>query len=603
MRRYADPGRQPLIRRPDLPITTGAMRVSRLTGSIGSKLGGSFGLVVVLLLGLCALANWGLSQTTSVTHEIDRTVTPRLIAVDDLASAAGDMHFSQTRAVLDGTTETRDDFQADHATFAADLRRLDALSTSAADRAAMRKIHAAVGTADTVDAQMFGLLAAGHHARAVAVMNAQADTASDGIAEALGAYQKTIRASESHLAASADSTAATVRWSVILFALVEVAIASALAVILTRRISGGTRRILQAAEGISLGDLDQRVENTSRDEIGQTSRAFQDMVGYLQDMSDSVARVAQGDLTVTVVPKSDHDVLGAAVAEMVEALRGIIAQVSTAAADMSAASQELTATSGETSRAVDEITRAVQEVAEGAERQVHMVQTTRDLAAESATAAEQASTVATEGIGAAEQATDAMRVVKRSSAEVVEAIGELANRSDRIGGIVETITAIAGQTNLLALNAAIEAARAGEQGRGFAVVAEEVRKLAEESRRAAEEIATLVGEIQVETKRTVGVVTEGASKSDDGATIVAETRVAFGQIGVAVEDMSHRIERIAVASSEVATVAEESSAATQQVSASAEQTNAAVQQISASSQQLAATAQSLERLVAHFRLD
>src|SRR5690242_10761080 len=117
MRRYADPGRQPLIRRPNLPITTGAMRVSRLTGSIGSKLGGSFGLVVVLLLGLCALASWGLSQTTSVTHEIDRTVTPRLIAVDDLASAAGDMHFSQTRAVLDGSASARDDFQADHATF------------------------------------------------------------------------------------------------------------------------------------------------------------------------------------------------------------------------------------------------------------------------------------------------------------------------------------------------------------------------------------------------------------------------------------------------------------------------------------------------------
>jgi methyl-accepting chemotaxis protein len=467
----------------------------------------------------------------------------------------------------------------------------------------MRRIHEAVGTADAVDSQMFGLLTAGHHAQAVALMDARADAASDGIAEALGAYQKTIRASESHLATSADSTAATVRWAVILFALLEVAIASALAVVLTRRIAGGTRRILQAAEGISVGDLDQRVESTSRDEIGQTSRAFQDMVGYLQEMADSVTRVAQGDLTVTVAPKSDRDVLGAAVAEMVEALRGIIARVSGAASDMSAASQELTATSGETSRAVDEITRAVQAVAEGAERQVQMVQTTRDLASESATAAEQASNVAAEGIGAAEQATDAMGVVKRSSAEVVEAIGELATRSDRIGGIVETITAIAGQTNLLALNAAIEAARAGEQGRGFAVVAEEVRKLAEESRRAAEEIATLVDEIQVETKRTVGVVTEGASRSDDGATIVAEARVAFGQIGVAVEDMSHRIERIAVASSEVATVAEESSAATQQVSASAEQTNAAVQQISASSQQLAATAQSLERLVAHFRLD
>jgi methyl-accepting chemotaxis protein len=579
------------------------MRISHLTGSIGSKLGGSFGLVVVLLLGLCGLASWGLTQTTSVSHRIDRTVTPRLIAVDDLAAAAGDMHFSQTRAVLGGSAGARADFQSDHAAFAADLRALAALSTGAGDRAAMRKIDAAVAAADAVDARMFGLLAAGHPARAAALMNTRADAASDGIAEALGAYQKAIRGSESRLAASADSTATTVRWAVVLFALLEIAVASALAVVLTRRIAGSTRRILAAAQGIAVGDLDQCVESTSRDEIGQTSRAFQDMVGYLQEMADSVTRVAQGDLTVTVEPRSDQDVLGAAVAEMVEALRGIIAQVSAAAGDMSAASQELTATSGETSRAVDEITRAVQEVAVGAERQVQMVQTTRDLAAESATAAEQASNVAAEGIGAAEQATDAMGAVKRSSAEVVDAIGELAQRSDRIGGIVGTITAIAGQTNLLALNAAIEAARAGEQGRGFAVVAEEVRKLAEESRRAAEEIATLVGEIQVETKRTVGVVTEGASRSDDGATIVSETRVAFGQIGVAVEDMSHRIERIAVASSEVAAVAEQSSAATQQVSASAEQTNAAVQQISASSQQLAATAQSLERLVAHFRLD
>ena len=578
------------------------LSISRLTGSIGSKLGASFGLVVILLLGLCGLASWGLSQTTSVSRQIDRSVTPRLIAVDDVRASAADVHFSQTRAVFDGTKADVSDFQRDHATFEADLKKLDALATRPSDRAAIRKIDAAVARANAIDTNMFGLLAAGHHAQAIAVMNNQADDASDTIVEALSGYQSSLRADERHLADSADSTATTVRWAVILFALVEVAIATVLAVVLTRRIAGGTRRILRAAEGIALGDLDQDVESTSRDEIGETSRAFQRMVRYLQEMADSVSRVAQGDLTVTVEPKSEHDVLGAAVVEMLEALRAIISQVTTAATEMSAASQELTATSSETSRAVDEITRAVQEVAVGAERQVQMVQTTRDLAAESAGAAEQASSVANEGIGAAEQATDAMGVVKQSSAEVVEAIGELANRSDRIGGIVETITAIAGQTNLLALNAAIEAARAGEQGRGFAVVAEEVRKLAEESRRAAEQIAELVGEIQVETKRTVGVVTEGATRSDEGATIVAETRVAFGQIGVAVEDMSHRIERIAVASSEVATVAEQSSAATQQVSASAEQTNAAVQQISASSQQLAATAQSLERLVSHFRL-
>src|SRR5437899_1846351 len=79
-------------------------------------------------------------------------------------------------------------------------------------------------------------------------------------------------------------------------------------------------------------------------------------------------------------------------------------------------------------------------------------------------------------------------------------VGAVVPRSEQIGGIVATISAIAGQTNLLALNAAIEAARAGEQGRGFAVVAEEVRKLAEEAQAAAEEIGRLIGEIQSETE-------------------------------------------------------------------------------------------------------
>src|SRR5215813_1318837 len=116
-------------------------------------------------------------------------------------------------------------------------------------------------------------------------------------------------------------------------------------------------------------------------------------------------------------------------------------------------------------------------------------------------------------MAAVEKATAAMKSVNESSVAVTDAMKALAEKSEQIGGIVETITGIAGQTNLLALNAAIEAARAGEQGRGFAVVAEEVRKLAEESQQAAVTISTLIEEIQTETERTVQTVEQGAQQA------------------------------------------------------------------------------------------
>lgn len=79
--------------------------------------------------------------------------------------------------------------------------------------------------------------------------------------------------------------------------------------------------------------------------------------------------------------------------------------------------------------------------------------------------------------------------------------GDIKEKFDQLTNILTAITNIANQTNMLALNAAIEAARAGEHGRGFAIVAEEVRKLAESSKKAADEIATIIKDIRAEFSR------------------------------------------------------------------------------------------------------
>jgi methyl-accepting chemotaxis protein len=283
-------------------------------------------------------------------------------------------------------------------------------------------------------------------------------------------------------------------------------------------------------------------------------------------------------------------------------LAGMIAQISATSGTVSAASQQVASTSDETGKAIGEIARAVGDVASGAERQVQMVDAAKRSTEETADSAGQARAVADQGVAAAHEATAAITSVRESSGRLVEAMESLSQRSEKIGGIVDTITGIADQTNLLALNAAIEAARAGEQGRGFAVVAEEVRKLAEESQSAAKTIAGLIREIQGETDKVVDIVEDGAKRTDDSARVVEQARDAFLTIGENVREIDGRIEQILHATSEVAAVAEQASAATQEVSASTEQTTASTQEIASSAQMLARSAEELDELVTRFKI-
>jgi methyl-accepting chemotaxis protein len=510
------------------------------------------------------------------------------------------MHFSQTRYVYN--PETRADYEGDHAVFVQRLADLKGAVAGTQYQDEYAKIVAAVQHLDTIDGQLTAAVKAHDQKQANGLVLGVGNDASDELVAAFTNLQTAVRHQGDQLTASFDQAQNTANWLSIGLGIFSLLAAVVLAWLLSKPLSRGLRQLVKAADGLAEGDVRQEISIKSRDELGEVAEAFKRLIAYFQNLASSAQRLADGDLTLEVKANSEGDLVGHAFAAMVESLRMMVGRVSDTAGTLSAASQQMATTAEEAGRAVGEIAHAVGDVASGAERQVNVVEQAKATADETGAVAAEAGRLAVDGAAAVEQANTAMRALHESSSDVTTAIKGLAGKSERIGGIVETITGIAGQTNLLALNAAIEAARAGEQGRGFAVVAEEVRKLAEESQQAAATISGLIEEIQVETGKVVTVVEDSARLTDEGAQTAERAREAFANIGAAVQEVSTRIREIVDATNEVASVAEESSASTEQVSASTEQTSASAQEIAGSARGLAATAEELESLVRQFTI-
>jgi methyl-accepting chemotaxis protein len=542
--------------------------------------------------------------------------------LEQASGAARDLAASQLATVLRPSAAA--DHLGDVATFRQTINTLRGYAATASAQRAVSALDATFGQWQALDSRILRLLHTGHRARADRLANGPAVAAADRLTAAVTNVSGVI---SSDNAAAAAGSAGDGRTVMLLLAALALAAAAAISFSISRDVSSRVKSLLdgivdldsrcladleQGLEAIAHGDLTcevapqvSEIPTTRQDEIGELTRTFNAMVNKTES---SVAA---------------YNTTRARVAVMLREIGG-------AAEQLALASQQMATTSHEAGRAVDEIAQAVTSVAAGAEDQVRTIAQAKDItdevaaasqvsadgAQQTADAAAQARGLAQEGADAVSQATEAMRAVRNSSAEATSAIRSLDAKSEQIGDIVDTITGIAEQTNLLALNAAIEAARVGEQGRGFAVVADEVRKLAEESQSAASSIATLIQEIQHETRHAVEVVEGGSRQTEDGAATVEQARDAFVRISDAVQDVGARVEQIAasiqgIASAgsrmqdsmnSVAAVAEQSSASSQQVSASTQQTSASTEEIAASATDLARTAEELERLVGQFTL-
>jgi methyl-accepting chemotaxis protein len=593
-----------------------------ITSSVRSQLFAAFAAVIIVFgIGVVVAIN----SVSGVTGTL-QAGTARVKMTDTLSKDTYNMQGSQLMATLNNGASAKD-HEGDVQRFATELTALKPHLATPADRGTYAAISQAFAQWQRLDTQAMTFAKAHKQAKATAVVTGAANLATDALSKDASGLATLISKEDAQDASSSKSSATLIT---IILGLVGVALAIAVVLLLSRRIVGGIRQMLKAAKALAQGDVDQHVDVHGRDEIAEMGHAFGEVIEYLHRTADAAGELGSGNFAVEIEPLSERDALRNAFVEMRDRVASVVRAISGTSTTLNNSSLQMASNTEEVGRAIGEIAESVSQVASGAEEQVRSVDQMRamseevalasrasaETAAETAQVAAEARASAEVGEQAVAKVDEAMRGVQGSSADVSAAIRELGDKSSRIGGIVDTITAISEQTNLLALNAAIEAARAGEQGKGFAVVAEEVRKLAEESQQAAASIADLVSEIRSETERAVTVVEHGARQTDEGAQTVVAAREAFQQIRQNVESMTERIEQIAASSTQivdsatrmaenvtsVANVAEESSASTEQVSAATEETSASTQQIASSAQELSATADELQRLVSQFTL-
>jgi methyl-accepting chemotaxis protein len=393
------------------------------------------------------------------------------------------------------------------------------------------------------------------------------------------------------------------------------------------------------------GDLDQSIDIHRSDEVGVLASNFNKMIVHLKDMAAVSAAIAEGQLSMSVQPRSPQDTMAVAFTRMTHGLRDLVRQVRDSASQVASGSGQMASASDESAKvsvqaasAIDEVTSTMHEMSINVQNVVKNTQVQASSVAETSASIDEMVTsiqrvadtakllvdishrsreeVQT-GMVTMDKATEGLNRTShaiQSSAEIIDVLGR---RADDIGKIIEVIDDLAEQTNLLALNAAIEAARAGEHGLGFAVVAEEVRKLAEKSTQSTKEISELIQGIQKEAREAVDNMEKSTSMVQEGlllnkdlsfalekiSDVVSEVYKFSQEIGAATTEQSSGSTQIAKATNrlteitqEINSSVEEQASGAQGVVRAMEKMRELVQQSTSSSTELAAAAEQMSKL-------
>lgn len=326
-------------------------------------------------------------------------------------------------------------------------------------------------------------------------------------------------------------------------------------------------------------------------------------------LEENMAHIRQGDLTqkVNVKSKDEIGIIGRHLQETIDAVSSLLKNVHVVSDNLARSAESLASTAEETSASSEDVARTVENIAKGATEQATDADegavVARKLSDKFSELSDNTRTLMTStenvmianevGINSMDELKSKSALSDQANKDIELVIKQLNDRTQSISNILNAISSIAEQTNLLALNASIEAARAGEHGRGFTVVAEEIRKLAEESSKSAEEIRDIVSTIQDDSNLTVQSMKALKGFAKEQSLAVVKVNEAFdtisGSIGTITENISSISDNVialeedktAIVSSieNISAVSEETAASAEEVTATMQQQHVAVEEV------------------------
>lgn len=337
----------------------------------------------------------------------------------------------------------------------------------------------------------------------------------------------------------------------------NIVLALLLLVIFMAVIKKASSNFTNVAHAINSGDLSMDIEKKDFKALGK-------IADHMNSLTSEMRKIIQGSFELTKAMVSSS-------LNMSEKVRQATATISEITNTIDEIAKGVTNQVAETQKSVDKIEALSQHI-DAVSNSYHDMMTE----------ASSVSSLNKEGLETVKSLRIESDNYNISSEKIFEAIENLTVTLNNIGLFVDSIQSIADQTNLLALNAAIEAARAGESGRGFAVVAEEVRKLAEESKKSTEEIKNTMKNIQKDSQQAINAMRSMKNVSSEQLEAVDQTESSFNKIAKSIESIIQKINDTNEAINHMENLKEDAISAIENSTRVSEQTAAASEELAAS---------------------